>query len=249
MGPDVQLRGRVGELRVLLVGIGGLGCPAALALAEAGVGTLVIADDDEVDATNLHRQILFEEADVGLHKVDAAVAALARRYPETRFLPRKTRFLPHLALELLEGIDVVVEGSDNFPTKFLVADACALAQKPVVHGAALRWLGTVLAVGPRQRPCYRCIFEDLPPGDAPSCADAGVIGPVCGVVGALMADLALSLGGAGQARAAVDGLLVTFDGKRLSRRSHHLRARAACELCGEGARGPELSPLRYVGNA
>lgn len=230
------------SLRVLLVGVGGLGCPAAWALAEAGVGTLLLADDDEVDASNLHRQILFGPGDVGQDKVAAAVAALSARYPRTTVVGHATRFLPGAAAALLEGVDVVVEGADNFATKFLVADACALAKKPVVHGAALRWLGTALAVGPRGRPCYRCLFEDLPPGPAPSCATAGVMGPVCGVVGALMADLALRLAH----DPSVGGTLVSFDGKRLARRTTRVPARPACELCREGAPAPRLVTSRYL---
>ncbi len=233
------------SLRVLLVGVGGLGCPTAWALAEAGVGTLLLADDDEVDASNLHRQILFGPADVGHDKVGAAVAALSGRYPAIRVVGHATRFLPGVAAELLDGADVVVEGADNFATKFLVADACALARKPVVHGAALRWLGTALAVSAVGRPCYRCLFEDLPPGPAPSCADAGVMGPVCGVVGALMADLALRLA----ASAEVGGTLVSFDGKGLVRRTTRVAARAGCELCREGAPPPRLTTERYLGSS
>lgn len=234
------------SLHVLLVGVGGLGCPAAWALAEAGVGTLLLADDDEVDASNLHRQVLFGPADVGRDKVDAAVAALSARYPATAVVGHATRFLPSVAADLLDGVDVVVEGADNFATKFLVADACALARKPVVHGAALRWVGTALAVSAGGRPCYRCLFEDLPPGPAPSCADAGVMGPVCGVVGALMADLALRLAGAPDG-VGVGGTLVSFDGKRLARRTTRVAARARCELCREGAPAPHLVTERYLG--
>lgn len=230
------------DTRVLLVGAGGLGCPAALALAAAGVGTLVVADDDEVDLTNLHRQVLFEPEDVGRHKVDAACERLAATFPKLRLVGKRTRFLPETARELTQDVDLVVEGSDNFPTKFLASDACALERKPVVHGAALRWHGTVLAVSAEGRPCYRCLFEDVPTGEAASCASAGVMGPVCGVVGALMADAALALL-RGESRG---GTLVSFDGLAMKRRTHVTRARASCPSCGETAPPVVLERSRYV---
>ena len=154
--------------RVLVVGLGGLGCPSLLALAQAGVGTLGLCDDDEVDATNLHRQILYGEADVGMHKVDAAARALAAIAPRVELRPYRTRLLPTNAAEIVRGWDVVLEGADNFATKFLAADACAAAGVPVVHASSVRWVGTALAVGARGRPCYRCLFEDVPEGDAPN---------------------------------------------------------------------------------
>ncbi len=228
-------------LRVLLVGAGGLSCPAALALAAAGVGTLAIADDDEVERSNLHRQILYSQADVGASKAQCAARALQMQFPHVAVIPHETRFLPHLAKQLLADVDLVVEGADNFATKFLVADACALYEKPVVHGAALRWVGTVLSVGPRGRPCYRCVFEDMPDGPSPSCADAGVMGPVCGIVGALMAEAALRLAGGGEG-----GALVSFDGKSLAMRTRAMRPRRDCRLCGAGADTPTLDASRYA---
>lgn len=226
--------------RVLLVGIGGLGCPAAIALARAGVGTLGIADDDEVDVTNLHRQILFTDADVGKSKV--AIAAERLRAYGAKVEPHMTRLLPHNAVELVRGYDLVVEGSDNFATKFLTADACRIAQRPVVHAAAVRWHGTALAVGPSGQPCYRCLFEDVPLENAPNCAEAGVIGPVVGVVAAAQADLALSM----LAGEAVAGELFTFDGKTLAHRRRRITRRPACPLCGDAERIRDIQPTRYV---
>lgn len=227
---------------VLVVGVGGLGCPAALALVGAGIGRLVLVDDDEVEVTNLHRQILFGREDVGLPKAEVAKRALDARRTSTEVVVKATRFLPHLAEGLLEGVDVVVEGADNFATKFLVSDACARAKKAVVHGAALRWQGTVLSCGPEGRPCYRCIFEDIPPGPAPSCADAGVMGPVCGVVGALMADAAIRLASGSTTEL---GRFRSFDGKSLELRERRLRPRRGCVTCGDHAALPSLEPARY----
>jgi molybdopterin/thiamine biosynthesis adenylyltransferase len=221
--------------RALVVGIGGLGCPAAWALARAGVGTIGIADDDTVDRTNLHRQILFTDVDVGAPKIEAARRALAAIAPDIEVCAHATRLLPHNAVDIVARYDVVLEGSDNFATKFLTADACAIARVPVVHAAAVRWIGTALAVGARGRPCYRCLFEDLPEGEAPNCAEAGVMGPVVGVVAAAQADLALALLDRA-AGASVEGELVTFDGRTDSFRRRTIPTRAGCPLCGDAPR-------------
>jgi molybdopterin/thiamine biosynthesis adenylyltransferase len=237
--------------RVLLVGVGGLGCPAALVLARAGVGVLGLCDDDVVERSNLHRQVLFRDADVGTPKLDAAARTLhsgeAEHRPELRL--HRTRLLPDNALSIVREYDLVLEGADNFATKFLAADACALARVPVVHASAVRWIGTALAVGAGGSPCYRCLFEDvLPPDQAPSCADAGVMGPVVGVVAAAQADLALAL---------LDGLpvagdLVTYDGRVDLLRRRTIAGRADCPLCGLGVpagRIERIEPERYVGPA
>jgi molybdopterin/thiamine biosynthesis adenylyltransferase len=228
--------------RVLLVGIGGLGCPAAIALARAGVGTIGIADDDEVEATNLHRQILFRDEDVGKSKVEAAASALIRIVPELRIERHMTRMLPNNAVELASRYDVIVEGSDNFATKFLAADACKLARKPVVHAAAVRWHGTALAVGATGGPCYRCLFEDVPRENAPNCAEAGVIGPMVGVVAAVQADLAIAILQGDD----VAGTLFTFDGKTLESRRRSVPKRAGCSLCGTARSIKAIESSRYV---
>lgn len=229
--------------RVLVVGMGGLGCPAAVALARAGVGTIGLADDDVVDASNLHRQILFREEDVGAPKVEAAASALLRIAPDLRIERHATRMLPRNAVELAVRYDVVVEGSDNFPTKFLAADACRIAKRMLVHGGAVRWHGTALAVGPNGGPCYRCLFEDVPRGaDAPNCAEAGVVGPVVGIVAAVQADLAISF----LTGADVAGTLFTFDGKTLASRRRRLARRADCPLCGDARSIQRIDAARYA---
>jgi molybdopterin/thiamine biosynthesis adenylyltransferase len=149
--------------------------------------------------------------------------------------------LPNNAVDLVRAYDVVLEGSDNFATKFLAADACAIAQVPIVHAAAVRWHGTALAVGSQGRPCYRCLFEDLPEGDAPNCAEAGVVGPMVGVVAAVQADLALALLDGRD----VAGTLVTYDGKSDALRRRRVRPRKGCALC-DARRIQRIEEGRYA---
>jgi molybdopterin/thiamine biosynthesis adenylyltransferase len=233
------------DARVLVVGVGGLGCPASLALALAGVGTLGLIDDDRVDASNLHRQILFGEGDVGAPKVSVAARALTERAPSLRVETHDARFVPSKARELVRQYDLAIDGSDNFATKFLLADACALEQRPVVHGAAIRWHGTALAVSAGGAPCYRCLFEDLPDGEAATCDSAGVVGPVVGVVAAAQADLAISL----LTGLPVAGELVTFDGLAMAARRRTVRPREGCALCSEERSIEAIVNSRYVASA
>jgi molybdopterin/thiamine biosynthesis adenylyltransferase len=234
------------DARVLVVGVGGLGCPAVLALARAGLGTIGLCDDDAVELTNLHRQILFGQQDVGQPKVEAAARALVARSPGTEVRVHGTRLLPGNAVERVKGYDLVLEGSDNFATKFLAADACALAGVPVVHAAAVRWVGTTLAVGGQARPCYRCLFEDVPAGpDAPNCAEAGVMGPVVGVVAALQVDLGLALLDGRD----VAGHLARFDGRTDELRRSVVRPRPGCALCGDAPAIRRIEAETYVSPA
>jgi molybdopterin/thiamine biosynthesis adenylyltransferase len=242
-GPPTGLRASRTRLRALVVGVGGLGCPAAIALARAGVGTIGLCDDDRVERSNLHRQILFEDADVGGSKLAAAARALRGRAPGVALRLHEGRLLPRGAVERVREYDIVLEGSDNFATKFLTADACAVAGVPVVHASAVRWIGTALAVAARGRPCYRCVFEDVPADGAPGCAEAGVMGPVVGIVAAAQVDLALALLD-GQTDAA--GELVTFDGRSEKLRRRRIEPRADCALCGDAARAPRIEEQTYA---
>jgi molybdopterin/thiamine biosynthesis adenylyltransferase len=202
-----------------------------LLLAQAGVGQLTILDDDKVERSNLHRQILFDETHVGKSKLSAGLDALRRRCPTTRTEVRtvETRLLPNNARQLVSEVDLVVEGSDNFATKFLCADACFLERKPCVQGAAVRWVATAMSSAATGGPCYRCLFEDVPPGElALNCAEAGVVGSVVGMGASLMAELALRI---------IDsrpdfGSIYTYDGKRDVLHRHPLYPRPDCALCG-----------------
>jgi adenylyltransferase/sulfurtransferase len=234
---------RIAALRVLLVGTGGVGAPCAIALAEAGVGTIVLADEDRVELVNLHRQILFEESDLGQSKLDAAKRALEKRRPGIRVELFHGRALPHTASELTRRADVVIDATDNFASRFLLADACHLARKPIVHAAAIRWVGTVVSAGASGAPCYRCLFEDLPE-QAPDCATAGIIGPVCGVVGGVAAEMAIAAG-LGESR--LSGRVATFDGRRDELRILPIAPRDDCALCGATPAIVDLVETRYTG--
>jgi molybdopterin/thiamine biosynthesis adenylyltransferase len=230
-------------LRILLVGTGGVGAPCAVALAEAGVGTIVLADEDRVELVNLHRQILFDERDLGVSKLDAAKGALERRRPGIRVELFRGRALPSTARGLAENVDAVVDATDNFASRFLLADACHLARKPVVHAAAIRWIGTVVSTAASGAPCYRCLFEDLP-SEAPDCATAGIIGPVCGVIGGIAAEMAISLS-LGETR--LSGRIATFDGRTDSLRLLPIARRDQCVLCGHAPSIVDLAENRYIG--
>jgi len=173
----------------VVLGMGGLGCPAALALAEQVPGVrLLLVDPDRVERSNLSRQILFTEADVGAPKAEVAARRLARLVPGARVEPRVFRFGPASASGLLDGCDVLLDGTDSFETRFAANDAACAGRVPLVHGAVLGWDGQLLTVLPGQGSCLRCLFEEPPPpGALPTCAEAGVASPLCGVVGAAMA--------------------------------------------------------------
>jgi adenylyltransferase/sulfurtransferase len=233
---------------VLVVGVGGLGCPAALALAGSGIGRLVLADDDLVEASNLHRQILFSDDDVGLDKLDSAWTALSRVAPsQTRIELVRSRFLPDNARDLARSVDLVIEGADNYATKFLVADACSVEKRAVVHGSAVRWRATAWAVGPAGKPCYRCLFEDVPAGEAQeNCAVAGVMGPVAGLAGAMMADLTLRML---EGDAAASGVVHTYEGLSDRLRAVAVGPRSDCPLCSPNRTIFDIDEARYLGRS
>ncbi|WP_242346553.1 HesA/MoeB/ThiF family protein [Anaeromyxobacter terrae] len=215
----------------LVIGAGGLGGPALLTLAAAGVGSLVLVEDDAVETSNLNRQPLFKEGDIGQRKAPAAAARLRALFPSVAVDARDLRFDVGNALALVEAADVVVDGSDNFATKFLANDAALRARKPLVHGGILRTTAQLLTVSPAGiGGCLRCLFEAPPPaGSVPSCAEAGVLGATAGFAGALMGAEALRLL-AGE-RGAYEGRLYTYEARSARGRLVLVRKRAGCAAC------------------
>ena len=230
--PEVGADGqrRLKAARVLVVGAGGLGSPLGLYLAAAGVGTLGLVDFDRVDVTNLHRQVLFGEADIGRPKIEAAVERLREINPHVELVPHEVRLDSSNALEIVSAYDLVVDGTDNFPTRYLVNDACVLSGKPNVYGSIFRFEGQVSVFWGAEGPCYRCLFpEPPPPGLVPSCAEGGVLGVLPGIVGSLQANEAIKLIlGVGEP---LVGRLVLFDALRLRFRELALKKDPECPVC------------------
>lgn len=215
----------------LVIGAGGLGGPALLTLAAAGVGRLVLVENDAVDTSNLNRQPLFKEADVGERKARVAAARLRALFPSVSVEPRDERFDAGSAVDLIRGVDVVLDGSDNFATKFLASDAALRVRRPLVHGGVLRTTAQLLTIAPAGLGgCLRCLFEAPPPaGSVPSCADAGILGPVASLAGGLMAAEALRLL-AGE-RGAYEGRLFTYEARSARGRLVLVRRRPGCAAC------------------
>ncbi len=239
--PEVGMEGqrRLKAAKVLIVGAGGLGSPLGLYLAAAGVGTLGVADFDTVDETNLHRQVLFTRADIGRPKLDAALARLHEVNPHIQLVPHKLRLDSSNALELFAPYDIIVDGTDNFPTRYLVNDACVLSGKPNVYGSIFRFEGQVSIFWGAKGPCYRCLFpEPPPPGLVPSCAEGGVLGVLPGIIGSLQANEVIKLiVGAGDP---MIGRLLLFDALKMKFRELKLRKDPACPICSANPTQREL---------
>ena len=233
---DVGLEGqrKLEAARVLVVGAGGLGSPSAFYLAAAGVGTLRIVDDDVVDRSNLQRQILHADARIGMAKVESAAIALSALNPRTNIEAVRERITSDNIERLLDGIDVVVDGADNFPVRYLLNDACVKLGKPLVYGAVHRFEGqaSVFDAGRHrgEAPCYRCLFPQPPPPEAaPNCAEAGVLGVLPGVIGLLQATEAIKLLlGIGEP---LRGRLLQFDALSMRFRETRLRPDPQCPVC------------------
>jgi molybdopterin/thiamine biosynthesis adenylyltransferase len=230
---------------VLVIGLGGLACPALAVLASCGVTRFTLVDDDTVDVSNLQRQTLYDDADVGKLKAEVAaqrVRALAPRPERVQCTPVVDRFVPDNALALAEGHALILEGADNFATKFLAADAAKLVQLPVVQAGAVRFGGWALASLPDAGACVRCLFEDIPREQPETCAVAGVLGPVVGVLGALQAALALELL---RGRRQAASVIFSYEALPGKLRRRQVARRAECPLCGGQIR--DLDPARYFG--
>jgi adenylyltransferase/sulfurtransferase len=239
--PEVGTTGqrKLKAARVLTIGAGGLGSPLGLYLAAAGVGTLGLVDFDVVDESNLHRQVLFGRSSVGRPKIQAAAERLRDLNPHIEIVPHETRLDSTNALDLFKDYDVIVDGTDNFPTRYLVNDACVLLGKPNVYGSIFRFEGQVSIFWGARGPCYRCLFpEPPPPGLVPSCAEGGVLGVLPGIIGSLQANEVIKLiVGAGDP---LIGRLVLFDALKMRFRELKLHKDPRCPICSENPAQREL---------
>ncbi len=237
VGPDGQRKLKAS--RVLIVGAGGLGSPAALYLAAAGVGTIGLVDFDVVDASNLHRQVLYGTEDVGRRKLDAAADRLRSANPNVRVVPFEERLTSQNAMAIVRDFDVVADGTDNFPTRYLVNDACVLAGKPNVYASVFRFEGQASVFWAEKGPCYRCLYaQPPPPGLVPSCAEGGVLGILPGLLGLMQATETLKLLlGVGEP---LIGRLVLVDALSMRFRDLKIKKDPACVVCGPNPSVREL---------
>jgi len=218
--------------KVLIIGAGGLGAPAAMYLAAAGVGTIGIADADEVDLSNLQRQIIHGTADVGKAKVKSAKETMNAMNPDVVVNTYRIFVNAENIMDLVNEYDFIIDGTDNFPAKFLINDACVMGRKPFSHAGIIRFKGQLMTYVPDQGPCYRCVFKNPPPKDAvPTCRQAGVIGAMGGVIGSLQAMEAIKyILGVGEL---LTGYLLTYDALKMEFRKIKLPNVDNCAVCGE----------------
>jgi sulfur-carrier protein adenylyltransferase/sulfurtransferase len=233
--PEVGMEGqeRLKAAKVLLIGSGGLGSPLALYLTAAGVGTIGMVEFDTVDFSNLQRQIIHFTGDVGKHKLKSAEEKLKAINPNLNFIPYPVKLTSENALGILKDFDLVIDGTDNFPTRYLVNDACVMLKKPNVYGSIFRWEGMASVFAPHLGgPCYRCWYpEPPPPGLVPSCAEGGVLGVICGIIGNIQANEAIKLMiGKGKP---LMGRLLRFDSMDMSFREYKIPRDPNCPVCGK----------------
>jgi sulfur-carrier protein adenylyltransferase/sulfurtransferase len=244
--PEVGMEGqqKLKAAKVLCVGTGGLGSPMALYLAAAGIGTLGLVDFDVVDSSNLQRQIIHSTKDIGRKKLDSAEEKLTALNPALKVVKHETMLSSANALEILKDYDVVADGTDNFPTRYLVNDACVLTGKPNVYGSIFRFEGQASVFATEEGPCYRCLYpEPPPPGLVPSCAEGGVLGVLPGVVGTIQATEAVKLI-IGQGDPLI-GRLLLFDALKMKFRELKLRKDPKCPLCGTNKTITELIDYEF----
>ncbi|MCC6347202.1 MAG: molybdopterin-synthase adenylyltransferase MoeB [Nitrospirales bacterium] len=239
--PEVGGKGqkKLLDAKVFIVGAGGLGCPVGYYLAAAGVGTIGMADNDTVELSNLQRQIAHSTKTLGMHKVDSAKATFEALNPDVNVVGIKERISKDTILDLIRDYDIVVDGSDNFPTRYLVNDACVMAKKPLVSGAILRFEGQVTTILPGEGHCYRCLFEEMPPaGLVPSCQEAGVIGAITGVIGSLQAlEVCKLILGKGEV---LKNTLLIYDALKVTFRRVKVPKNPGCSVCGSNPTITEL---------
>ena len=232
---EIGVRGQKKLLaaKVLIIGAGGLGAPAAMYLTAAGVGTIGVADSDRVELSNLQRQIIHSTNDVGKAKVESAKETMNALNTDVNIVTYETRITSENIADIIRDYDFVIDGADNFPTKFLINDACVLGRKPFCHAGILRFEGQLMTYVPDKGPCYRCIFGAPPPRDAvPSCREAGVIGAMAGVIGSMQALEAVKyITGQGEL---LTGSILIFDGLKMEWRKVKLPKRVPrCLICGD----------------
>lgn len=239
--PDVGGKGqeKLLKAKVLIVGAGGLGSPVAMYLACAGVGRIGVVDSDKVELNNLQRQILHTSADVGHLKVESAKETLININPDVEVVTYHLRLSSENIMEVIKDYDIIVDGSDNFPTRYLVNDACVLSGKPLSHGGIFRFDGQLITIMPNQSPCYRCLFpEPPPPGLVPSCQEAGILGAVAGVIGVLQANEVLKyILGIGEL---LLGKLLVFNALESTFRKVRVPKDPNCPVCGDNPTIKEL---------
>ena len=239
--PEVAMEGqqRLKAAKVLCIGAGGLGSPVAMYLAAAGVGTLGIVEFDVVDETNLQRQIIHGQSDIGRSKAESARDTIAEINPNVNVVLHETRLDSSNALEILKDYDLIVDGTDNFPTRYLVNDACVLLHKPYVWGSIFRFEGQASVFWADQGPCYRCLYpEPPPPGMVPSCAEGGVLGVLCATIGSIQATEAVKLiTGRGSP---LIGRLKLYDALEMELKTIKVRKDPSCPICGENPTVTEL---------
>ncbi|TAN41229.1 MAG: molybdopterin-synthase adenylyltransferase MoeB [Nitrospirae bacterium] len=240
--PEVGAKGQLKLLnaKVFIVGAGGLGCPVGYYLAAAGVGTIALMDNDTVEISNLQRQIAHSTKTIGMHKVDSAKATFEALNPDVKVIGIKERINKDNILDLFRDYDIVVDGSDNFPTRYLINDACVMLKKTLVSGAILRFEGQVTTIVPGEGHCYRCLFEEMPPaGLVPTCQEAGVIGAIPGVVGALQAmEVTKAILGKGSL---LKNELLIYDALKASFRKVKIPKNPDCPVCGDNPTITELT--------
>lgn len=244
--PEVGGKGqaKIAGAKVVLIGAGGLGCPVGYYLTAAGVGTLGLIDNDTVEMSNLQRQIAHSVNTIGMPKVESAAKTFAALNPDVLVKQMNIRISKDNILELISDYDIVVDGSDNFPTRYLVNDACVIAGKPLVSGAILRFEGQVTTIIPGEGHCYRCLFEEAPPaGLVPSCQEAGVLGVLPGVIGALQATEVLKLI-LGKGDPLKDELLI-YNALKTSFRKVKVAKNHSCAVCGESPSIKTLEDYNY----
>ena len=218
--------------KVLVVGTGGLGAPSALYLAAAGIGTIGLVDCDKVELNNLQRQIIHTTPDIGMLKTDSGKKRIAALNPDVNVITHNLRLTSKNILEVIKDYDIVIDGTDNFPTRFLINDACVMSKKSLIHAGIFRFDGQIMTIAPKEGPCYRCLFpEPPPPGAVPSCQEGGILGAVAGILGVLQANKALKLVlGIGEP---LIGKLLIFDALSSSFRTVKVPRDKDCFVCSD----------------